>query len=192
MNEKWKDVVGYEGKYEVSDKGNIRSVKRTITRSNGHKYWIKSTILRTSIHCSGYEIVTLYNNCKSETKRVHRLVAEAFHSNKDNKKCVNHKDGNKINNKLENLEWVTHSENLNHAYENKLRKNGSSIILIDEKNNERKFRSEVNASLFLGRSKGYLWTMLNRGHDVMTSIHGEKFVVKRVEDNANHKIRKNR
>lgn len=192
MTENWRDVVGYEGKYEVSDKGNIRSVKRTITRSNGHKQWIKSTIRRTSIHCSGYEIVSLSNDCESKTKRVHRLVAEAFLPNKDNKKCVNHKDGNKINNKIENLEWVTHSENLNHAYENKLRKNGSSIILIDEKNNERKFRSEVNASLFLGRSKGYLWTMLNRGHDVMTSIHGEKFVVKRVEDNANHKIRQNR
>ena len=192
MTENWRDVVGYEGKYEVSDKGNIRSVKRTITRSNGHKFWIKSTIRRTSIHCSGYEIVSLSNDCKSKTKRVHRLVAEAFLSNKDNKKCVNHKDGNKLNNKLENLEWVTHSENLNHAYENELRKNGASIILIDEKNNERKFRSEVKASLFLGRSKGYLWTMLNRGHSVTTSIHGEKFVVKRVEDNANHKIQKNR
>lgn len=103
----WKDVVGYEEKYQVSNKGRVRNK-------------INKKILKKRIGTSGYYKVNLYRNKKVKTMEIHRLVAVAFIKSSKNKNEVNHIDGNKLNNNIINLEWVTHKENIEHAWKNKL------------------------------------------------------------------------
>jgi predicted DNA-binding protein YlxM (UPF0122 family) len=105
--ERWKNVDGYEGKYEISDHGKVRS-----------NWFGKSKILKTHKMSSGYDQLNLYKNKKHKKWSIHRLVAKHFIDNPDNKLEVNHKDGNKDNNHYLNLEWMTHSENFAHAYGN--------------------------------------------------------------------------
>jgi hypothetical protein len=109
----WKDVVGYEGYYRVSDSGNVISVTR-YDRLGRLKVGV---IKRTIIQNSGYKVVNLKVDGEQKNHLVHRLVAEAFIPNPDNKKFVNHIDGNKLNNEVSNLEWCTRSENMKHATE---------------------------------------------------------------------------
>lgn len=107
MEEIWKDVVGFEGLYKVSNLGNVRSVARLGT--NG-------VVLKKRYFATGYEKTTLYKNCKQTTFVTHRIVAEAFIPNPNNLPQINHIDGNKLNNRVDNLEWVTCSDNVKHAY----------------------------------------------------------------------------
>lgn len=102
-----KDIVGYEGLYEVSDSGEIFSLnyRRTGVRK----------ILKCTVNTAGYWSILLSKNRVVSTFRVHRLVAIAFIPNPENKREVNHKDANKLNNSVENLEWCTPLENSNHA-----------------------------------------------------------------------------
>ena len=100
--EEWKNVIGYEGLYEVSNTGNVRNVKR-------------NTLLRLSKN-QGYIQVWLYKNGIRAGLKVHRLVAEAFLPNPDNLPQVNHKDEDKTNNRVENLEWCTAKYNTNYGH----------------------------------------------------------------------------
>ena len=106
MQEIWKDVVGYEGLYKISNLGNVLSTRRNY--SKGCKYL-------TPFENGGYDRVTLVVNSKHKNLLVHRLVAEAFIPNPEQKEAVNHIDGNKKNNTVDNLEWVTKQENTIHA-----------------------------------------------------------------------------
>ena len=107
MDEIWKPINNYEEIYEVSNTGSIRSLER---RGN----W-KAHIMSLINSTDGYIRVTLCKNSKAKMYLVHRLVAEHFIPNPGNKPCINHKDGNKQNNKVDNLEWCTYSENELHA-----------------------------------------------------------------------------
>ena len=113
-SEEWSPIEGYEGLYEVSTHGNVKSLKR--------KFVPEDSLLTKHATNRGYEIVHLRLNGKQNSKLVHRLVAQAFVSNPEDKKEVNNKDGIKTNNYMENLEWVSSSENHKHAYENGLMK----------------------------------------------------------------------
>lgn len=119
----WKDVVGYENVYEVSDKGDIR---RLFKGTKG----TKNRILKGQISKFGYHRVQLTVEGKIKYLSAHRIVAEAFIPNLKNKKQVNHKDGNKLNNCIENLEWVTPSENTNHAIKTGLSKPNTEIARL--------------------------------------------------------------
>ena len=115
MEEVWKDVVGYERLYMVSDMGRIKGLGRYVW--NGNTFVFKPEKIITSCNRGlGYHVVGLYLNGERTTLQVHRLVAIAFIPNPYNKEMINHKDGKRSNNKLENLEWCTRSENMIHAF----------------------------------------------------------------------------
>lgn len=122
MKEMWKAVKGYEGLYEVSNTGKVRSINRTIVDKNGVAKKIKGKELFFTIskldekNHQPRASVQLWKENKSKLCMVHRLVAIAFISNPENKPTVNHIDGNPLNNYVDNLEWATYSENQKHAY----------------------------------------------------------------------------
>lgn len=113
--EEWRDIEGYEGLYEVSSEGRIRSVDRVVEYSNGRNHFYKSKLLRQLKDRDGYMVVNLYKEKTSRQYRVHRLVAEAFLPNPDNLPVCNHKDENPSNNNVENLEYCTQKYNVNYG-----------------------------------------------------------------------------
>lgn len=124
LNEEWRDIKGYEGLYQVSNYGRVKSLKRHYIL-NGNKININEKILKAGLNKDSYYAVVLCskikNNYKNRTRQLHRLVAEAFIPNQENKPTVNHISGNKHDNRVCNLEWNTYSEQLNHSYKKKLR-----------------------------------------------------------------------
>lgn len=117
----WQDVEGYEGLYQVSNEGQVRSLDRVVTQQNRTGYApltrvYKGRLLKSRADCDGYFYLSLCKDGKQVTKRVHHLVAKAFCSGYFEGACVNHKDGDKQNNHYTNLEWVTIAENNVHAY----------------------------------------------------------------------------
>lgn len=119
VGEIWRWILGYEGMYQVSNYGRIKSFPRE--SEIGYK---ETTIRKPILEKRGYLRVTLYQNNTGTVFHVHRLVAQTFIPNPDNKLCVNHKDGNKFNNCVDNLEWATVAENNHHALEMGLHKSG--------------------------------------------------------------------
>jgi len=119
ITEIWKDIKGYEGRYQVSNMGRVKSLERVTIRKDGSKLPVKERILKPCTKPNGYlQVVLCASSGKRETPKIHRLVCEAFHENPKNKPCVNHIDENKANNVASNLEWCTYEENLNHGTHN--------------------------------------------------------------------------
>ena len=135
QNETWKDIPGFEGFYQVSDAGSVRN-KRTLKQ------------VKPYLNGNGYCIVGLYSRKHSKTIhcRVHRLVAKTFIENPQNKRTVNHKDGNKTNNNATNLEWATHKENLRHAHD-------TGLIVASQKQREVAAKSMRKNRLFAKNKK---------------------------------------
>ena len=103
--EEWKDIEGYEGLYQVSSFGRIKSFDKTVICKNGRTFFMKGRIIRTRPNNRGYIMVGLHKNKKFKLCLVHRLVAKAFIPNPDNLPQVNHKNENKNFNHASNLEW---------------------------------------------------------------------------------------
>jgi len=119
--EEFVDIPEFEGYYQVNSNGDVKSLDKLIspTHNGIKKRFKKGRILRPNT-CRQYSAVVLTKNTINKSISVHRLVAMIFVPNPDNKPCVNHKNGNKRDNRAENLEWCTHSENSQHAYANGL------------------------------------------------------------------------
>lgn len=128
MKEVWKPVKGFEGLYEVSNTGKVKSLPRTVNAYNGWPRTFPEKILTlhssklTKRHPKPMYHVELWKDNKRVVRMIHRLVAETFIPNPDGKPQVNHKDGNRMNNSVENLEWATCAENSEHAYRTGLAK----------------------------------------------------------------------
>lgn len=135
MKEIWKPVKGYEGLYEVSSLGRVKSLARKTKIINvyGECYInLKERILKQRTTTKGYLDVALYKNGKYKTKKVHRLVAETFIPNPNNLPQVNHINGIKTDNSAENLEFCTNQENITHAIKIGLRKKKRNEILNEQ------------------------------------------------------------
>ena len=119
MNEVWKDIKGYEGLYQASNTGRIRSIGRYVKAKNNSRKYMKSTILKGVANDRGYYMVVLSKEGKKRKIFIHRLVAETFIENLKNYNQVNHIDENKTNNNMDNLEWCTCKYNCNYGTRNK-------------------------------------------------------------------------
>jgi len=118
----WKDIPGMEGVYQVSNCGRIKALERNIRLKNNRILPIKEHFVKGSKDTKGYLQLDANIDGKRIIKFIHRLVAESFLENPKNLEQVNHKDGNKLNNCADNLEWCTCIENIHHAWKNGLNK----------------------------------------------------------------------
>ena len=136
----WKDIEGYGGLYQVSNLGRVKSLNYNRTK--------KEKILKPRSNKDGYLNVNLYKEGRMKTCLVHRLVAKAFIPNPDNKSQVNHRDEDKTNNCVDNLEWMTRRENINYGTRNERSGKSQSMPIygINVKTNERiEFPSTMEA-----------------------------------------------
>jgi hypothetical protein len=139
----YKDIKDYEGIYQVSNYGNVKSLERLHAKGKGV---LKERILKPSLMSSGYYQVILCRLLSKKAFTIHRLVANSFITKKQGKEIINHIDGNKRNNSVENLEWCTYRENSAHGYMSKKttsiytgvsltkNKNWLSVVTIYDKN----------------------------------------------------------
>lgn len=126
MQEIWKDVKNYEGLYQISNLGRVKSLKTWIRQYNN--YVEKERLLKPCVNSAGYYIVVLYKDKHKKTFSLHRLIAQAFIPNPNNYPQINHIDGNKKNFNINNLEWCTQSYNMIHAFKNGLEKPSKPML----------------------------------------------------------------
>ena len=148
MREEWRGIKDYKGLYQVSNTGKVKSLERTVRCARGYKI-VPEKILEGYDNGNGYLYVKLCKEGKRKQYRINRLVAQAFLENPQNLPEVNHKDKIRTNNHVENLEWVTKSENTFHAYHNDLIKNHRKIKCV---NTGEVFNSVADACRWCGLS----------------------------------------
>lgn len=183
MEEIWKDIKNYPG-YQVSNLGRVRTYNKiSFTNMHGERHW-KDRILKFKPYTTtnqrskqgmGYR-VTLWKDGKPKTLLVARLVATTFLEDLiDTNMTVNHKDGNRLNNRVENLEWLSRGENIKYGFENGQYRQDKTILYNENEHYE--FRSKSIASQFLQRNKGYV-SACYKNNRKATSKNGIKYNIK--------------
>ncbi len=194
MNVLIKNVPNYEGLYVIDSLGNVVSLPKI----DGSRFVNRYKILKTKVNRSGYVEVSLCKEGKQKTFLLHRLIALAFIPNPENYPCVNHKNGIKTDNRIDNLEWCSHSFNTLHAYENnlsgfrefcnaglkKINYNSEyvAVKLIDGNGKEYSFGSVKEAADFIGTNRDNVTRSIRTGQ----KTHGFRaFGYKRTDICAN-------
>lgn len=165
----WRDVVGFEGLYHVSNYGDVRTTARTVPRDGGRgDLTTPERVLRAQVTPKGYLRIQLGRDGQSANRMVHRLVAEAFIPNPSGRPEVNHLDGDKQNNVVANLEWATPSENQLHAYETGLREPAVKYVVHCPELDLTTFGMQAMERVL--RERGYehasaagVWSAMDRG-----------------------------
>ena len=191
VEEVWKDINGFEGRYQISNFGRVKSLGHN-DRLNRR---FKEIVLKQAINAGGYRCVRIYKDGLNYTKKIHRLVSEAFIPTVPGKTIINHKDGNKLNNSIENLEWCTYGENMSHAIRTGLNSTRSAVAVraetgkkpieqCDSRGNRlNKFSSAADASRETGINRGNISSCCN-GKKEMAGDFVWKFATYRGEQSC--------
>lgn len=140
----WKDIIGFEGYYQVSNMGRVKSLHRVVHKSNGRIMTFKPKILSINKHYkNGYYSVFLRVFDNFKRKSLHRAVAECFLEPIENKTEINHIDSNKSNNKADNLEWVNRVENQCHMYKNTPKTSKYTGVFVSKDTKKRKYLAHI-------------------------------------------------
>lgn len=178
MQEIWKDIPNYSG-YQASNLGRIRTHNKiTYTKMHGTRYW-EDRILKykkQNDYNTGYR-VDLWKDGKPKTFLVARLVATTFLEDLiDTNMTINHKDGNRLNNNVKNLEWLSRADNIKYGFENGQYKQHSVILFNSTE--EYKFRSKSLAAKFLGRCHNYISDCLEKNKKAISKIDGKQYEIR--------------
>jgi predicted XRE-type DNA-binding protein len=183
--EEWRDIKNYEGIYQVSNLGNVRSLDRVIEDSMGRKRKYKGKVLIPG-NSKGYLKVDLKYKGSSKTMKIHRLVTQAFLDTYSENLPVNHKDGNKTNNNINNLECITDSENIKHCHKNGLHSSDKPVIAVCISTKEvLKFPSQREAARQLNISHSNINCILKN-----TMNSAKDFIFVYTEDKIKEKLKK--
>ena len=187
MDEIWKDIKNYEGYYQISNLGRVKSLDRYVLGKDG-KLHFKKGVMFSILYNKRVDVyeVHLRKNNKRKCFKVHRLVAEAFIPNDDpeNKTTVNHIDGNRANNRTDNLEWASYSENEKHSYDklnrpiNIPKKSKRKTIAIDKINNIKTIYESIESA---SRSTGVSGTQIRRIAAGECNNKKYNFIIERVD-----------
>lgn len=183
----WKDIPGYLGYYQISSLGRVKSLERTIQYSpskkypNGRTVVLKSKIMTPCTDGKGYKFVQLFINNKFRSKKIHRLVAECFISNPNNLPQVNHKDENKQNNAIDNLEWCSLIYNVNYGtgkYRKTLNRRIPVVQYTLDDKIVREYESATSAAKILNKTQGSARQILQTCRGVYKTMFGYKWKFK--------------
>ena len=161
----WKDIAGYEGIYQVSNKGQVRSLDRVIKKLSGERI-VKGRIIKPSANLKGYLFVYLYRDGCGKMRTIHRLVAEAFIPNHSLLPQINHRDEDKTNNDVDNLEWCDNLYNARYGTRNQRvsDKTSRAVIVLNKDGSEYgRYDSLSDVSKAIGRCKSAICGYIKLG-----------------------------
>ena len=164
MTEVWKPIPGYEGLYEVSNKGRVRSVPHPGITPTGYPYMTRSVIRKPQM-VKGRWRVTLVKDNRRDTIQLARVMALAWLDGYEEGLTVDHIDGDKTNDSLSNLRWLSRGDNTSESYKTVTRSHHVPVTLTDENNIPHYFKNEYEADRFLNRSNGYIDSILRKCHN---------------------------